>query len=156
MSVFSRPMPCSAEKLPPYSRTIALTQSMMSWLRARKACGSISSGCARFMWMLPSPRWPNGTGRLPGMSRTSASDDRLIISGTAETGTETSFFTLAPARFWPSGCSSRSFQMAARWATDSASAASSTSPASIAASSTFSSSARSPASGRDDARSTST
>ena len=42
--------------------------------------------------------------------------------------------TLAPLRFCASGCSSRSRQMAARWASDSARAASSTSPASIAAS----------------------
>ena len=78
------------------------------------------------------------------------------ISGTFETGTETSFFTLAPSRFCASGCSSRMRQSFWAAASESAIVASSTSPASKAASSTDSARPRSPASGRGEARSTST
>ena len=54
------------------------------------------SGCSRLKWMLPSPRWPNGTTRMPGISARHAAEARAISSGTFETGTETSFLTLAP------------------------------------------------------------
>ena len=77
-------------------------------------------------------------------------------SGTFDTGTDTSFFTLAPSRFCASECSSRSRQMAARCASLSAITASATMPSSSASSSTVSSDARNPASGRGVASSTST
>ena len=74
------------------------------------------SGCTRLMWMLPSPRWPNGTQRMPGTSRWQTSVERRISSGTFDTGTETSFLTEAPARFCASECSSRRRQSWARCA----------------------------------------
>jgi len=149
------PLGCHRRR-PCVPRSSPFTQSMMSWPCARNAAGSMPSGCSRFMWMLPSPIWPKGTGRLPGISATSAAEQRRIISGTRETGTETSFFTDAPSRFCASGCSSRMRQIFWAWASDSARAASSTSPASIASASTVSAISRSPASGRGEARSTST
>ena len=39
---------------------------------------SPSSGCSKFMWMLPSPMCPNGTGRTPGISLSHAAEARRI------------------------------------------------------------------------------
>ena len=62
---------------------------------------------------------------MPGISVSHAAVAARMNAGTFETGTETSFFTLAPSRFCASECSSRSFQIAARCASLSAIAASS-------------------------------
>src|SRR5258708_7779283 len=40
--------------------------------------------------MLPSPRWPNGTGRAPGTSASTAASASARNSGTWASGTETS------------------------------------------------------------------
>src|SRR5437879_3507051 len=65
--------------------------------------------------MLPSPRWPNGTGREPGMSFTTAALASSMKAGTAATGTEMSCLIEPPSGFCAADISSRSFQNPARW-----------------------------------------
>ena len=62
--------------------------------------------------MLPSPRWPNGTGREPGISFTTAALASAMKSGTAATGTEMSCLIEPPSGFCAADISSRSFQNA--------------------------------------------
>ena len=76
--------------------------------------------------------WPNGTARMPGISASHAAVARRMNSGTFDTGTDTSFLTLAPSRFCASECSSRSRQIAARCASLSAITASATMPSASA------------------------
>ena len=99
--------------------------------------------------------WPNGTQRTPGMSFSQAAVAFSMKAGTLDTGTDTSFLTLAPSRFWASECSSRSRQMAARWVSDAAMAASVTMPSSSAFSRISSIAWRMPALRRGVASSTS-
>ena len=91
-------------------------------------------------------RRPRG---CPASAPAQAAVARRISSGTWETGTETSFLTLAPSRFCASECSSRSRQSAGalRLAFGDHGVVQH-GPSSSAASSTASSVARRPASGR--------
>jgi 4-aminobutyrate aminotransferase-like enzyme len=43
--------------------------------------------------------WPKGTTRMPGISASQAAVASRMKAGTLETGTETSFFTLAPSLY---------------------------------------------------------
>ncbi len=80
---------------------------------------------------------------MPGISASQALVASRMNSGTLDTGTDTSFFTLAPSRFCASECSSRSRQTAARCVSDSAMTASDTTPSANATSNTDSSVIRS-------------
>ena len=95
--------------------------------------------------MLPSPKWPKLTGRMPGTRRSTAAPVTSRNSGMRSSGTVTSNFTLPPAPFWASDRFSRRDSRAAACVSDCAITASPASPASSAAPIT-SSASRSPAS----------
>src|SRR5262249_6600487 len=85
-----RPMPCSAEIDPWSDVTISCTRALTAPHCARNSALSAPTGWLTLKCTLPSPRWPNGTGRQPGMSFWTAVLARSMNSGTMATGTETS------------------------------------------------------------------
>ena len=106
---------------------------MTSSQRARNASSSPPLGTLKLKWMLPSPRWPNGTGRTPGTSAATAAMPCARNSGHASTGTEMSCLIEAPSNFWASDRLSRRCQSARRCASLDATTASLTRPSSMAA-----------------------
>ncbi len=101
----------------------------------------MAGGWLTLKWMLPSPKWPKGTGRQPGTISSTRALARSISSGMRPTGTETSCLILPPSCLCTSESSSRSRQKACAWARLEASAASAICPSSWAAASRPSSSA---------------
>ena len=78
--------------------------------------------------MLPSPRWPNGSGRAPGMSLITAASASRMKAGTFATGTEMSCLIEPPTWRCTSPNISRMRQNALVCSSESAIAASATSP----------------------------
>ena len=94
--------------------------------RARNASPSPPLGTLKLKWMLPSPRWPNGTGRTPGTIAATSAMPCSRKAGISFTGTETSCLIEAPSRFCASEmfsrrrhsarrCASRSSRSQRRW-----------------------------------------
>jgi len=111
-SRFNLPMPCSAEIEPLYLSTILLTASLTSPHRARNCAVSAPIGWLTLKCTLPSPRWPNGTGRQPGMIAFAAALTSSRNCGTEATGTDTSALIDPPSGFWTSGRTCRMCQKA--------------------------------------------
>ena len=81
---------------------MALTVCMISSPRARKSAAGQSGGCQVEVDVAVAEMAERHRADA-GISASQAADARLISSGTRETGTEMSFLTLAPSRFWASG-----------------------------------------------------